>query len=140
MKPKPPARASSREMLKPSVIAAIVVTLTCLLSYTACDSAPVGKERKIADGYRLFKDDDGTIAMFPRGGSAGSFITQIGWRKPFIITVTGADVWQVFDTTSRELPPYLKAEQVHADSRVNDIPLMPVAVAWEQLSENRSQW
>jgi len=127
-------------MVKPGLVFAFM-TLVSLLSLTACDLDPFGlTEKKIAGGYRLYMAEDGGSAVFSPGASGGPGVTRVGWRKPFIIAVTHDNDWEVFDTSSGASALFLKAEQVRADSKVRDIPLLSADSAWKRLSHYRNQW
>jgi hypothetical protein len=67
-------------------------------------------------------------------------MTEIGWKKPFIITRAGGVLpgFDVIDTSAAKdrqaahhsvLPGYLR-----------NVPLYPPAVAWEKLSPTRALW
>ena len=127
-------------MVKPSVVASFVAVST-LLCLSACDVDLFGlSERKIAAGYRLYMAEHGGFAIMSPGASAGPCVKHLGWRRPFIVSVTCDGDWQVFDTSTGAADLFLTADEVRADSRVRDIPLLSADVAWKQLRRYRSQW
>ena len=112
-----------------------------LFSISACDVDVFGVyEKKIAGGYELSKGEDGSFAVIDTRIGAGEGITQIGWRKPFIIAVKSDGDWELFDTSSDMSQLSLTADQIRADPRVRDIPLILPDAAWKQLHHYRSQW
>lgn len=124
-------------MLKPWIITASA-TLLSLLGFTACDFQP-DQTKEIAGGYRLYKDDD-VFAIFEGRSGAGSRITQIGWRKPFVIAAIEGGRYELFDTATHKSQLWLSADQVQADSRIRDIPLISPEDAWKQLDHDKGQW
>ena len=106
---------------------------------SACDE-DTSEQKVIVEGYRLNMADDGTFAVFPHGSHAGLAITQIGWRQPFILAATSDGHYEIFDTSTNSEQLFLSADQVRADSRVRDIPLISAEIAWKQLDQEKSQW
>ena len=127
-------------MVRRSIVAAFVAVFT-LLCLPACDVDLFGlRERKIAAGYRLYMGEHGGFAIISPGAPGGPCVKHLGWRRPFIVAVTCDGDWQVFDPSTGAADLYLTAEQVRADQRVRDIPLLSADVAWKQLSRHWNQW
>jgi hypothetical protein len=126
--------------MKPRAFAPFV-SVAALLCLSACDVDVFGlTEKKIAGGYRLYMGENGGFAVFAPGRSDGPGVIQVGWRKPFIIAVTHDGDWEVFDTFSGASNLFLTAQQVRADPKIRDIPLLTPDAAWHRLSHYRSQW
>ena len=125
--------------MKSSVVAALIAAL-CL---SACDLDPFGLTRKkIGSGYCLYVgDSEHDFAVIAPGSGGGSIITEIGWRKPYIITHSdeGDQRWEVFDTSARTSRRVTHGE-LRADPILRDIPVMSAEVAWKRLRHYRSQW
>ena len=119
------------------LLSAAVLFLIC-----GCDFGDVSQQKVIVDGYRLNMADDGTFAVFPKGSSAGLVITQIGWRKPYIVAADEHGLYEIFDTSNHGKwePRFFSADQVRADPRVRDIQLISAEDAWKQLDPEGSQW
>jgi hypothetical protein len=127
-------------MVKPSIVALFVAVFT-LLCLPACDVDLFGlREKEIAAGYRLYMGEHGGFAIISPGAPGGPCVKSLGWRRPFIVAVTCDGDWQVFDSSTGGADLFLTAQQVSADPRLRDIPLLSADVAWKQLSRNRSQW
>ena len=128
--------------MKSSVVEA-VLCLAALASLSACDLDPFGfTQKKIAQGYTLYVDDSGQgFALLEPGAPGGPAVSQIGWRKPFIIADVrdGKNHWQVFDTSTRN-SKFLSDEQLRTDSQLRDIPINSAQEAWSRLSHFQNQW
>jgi hypothetical protein len=121
----------------------VIALLIACLCLSSCDLDPFGLTRKqIGSGYVLYVgDSEHDFAVLPPGVEFGSTVTQIGWRKPYIITHSneGDQRWEVFDTSNRT-SRLLTGAELRADPKLRDIPVVSAEDAWRQLHHHRGQW
>ena len=120
---------------------ALLLSAATPLFMSACDVDVFGAdEKKIAGGCRLYLREDGGFSLIPPGSTGGEGVAKLGWRKPFIVAVMGDGLWEVFDTERHSSELFLPAEQIRADARVRNIPLIAPDAAWKQLHYYSSLW
>ena len=86
-------------------------------------------------------DSEHDFAVIAPGGSGGSLIAKVGWRKPYIVARSdeGERPWEVFDTSKRT-SRLLTEKEFRADPVMHDIPVVAAEDAWNKLRHYRSQW
>jgi hypothetical protein len=92
--------------------------------------------KRIAADLTLMQAEGGGFVLMPRG----SFVEQLGWRKPLIISRgESSRSWDVIDTsTGKQFA--ISNEQRRADPAYRDIPTLDASEAWAQLKHWRRQW
>ena len=127
-------------MRRPNLrLATVLLFALCLLS---CDIDLFGfGTKQIAGGYRLVQaEGPDEFSIMPPHRHIGSMVTELGWRKPFIISRYGTqDTWEVIDTFNRQTIRISDTERRN-NLTYKDIATYPAATAWNQLGHFNGQW
>lgn len=100
--------------------------------------------RQIGGGYTLALEAarrEKTYFLCAPGKTDCTSTREVGWKKPFIITRSGAVMqpsYGVIDTSATVKPNYPVNKSLA--SHLKTIPLYPAAIAWEKLSPTRALW
>ena len=113
------------------------LALTCLVG---CDVDLFGLDwKRLGGGYFLvLAEQDDACALIAPHESGGSLVTQIGWRRPIILSRSN-DSWDVLDTTTGKHAK-ISEEQRQNDLAYRNIPVYPARTAWARLKRYESLW
>ncbi len=116
--------------------------LLLIVALSSCDIDLFGfGTKRIAEGYRLIQSEGpDRFALMPPHKDIGSPVTEIGWRRPLIISrYDGSHPWDILDTTTgRQVA--ISDQQRRSDPAFRDIPVYTASVAWSKLKHWRRQW
>jgi hypothetical protein len=110
-----------------------------LLALCSCDDVLGFGTYRIAAGYYIVRTDTNEFALIsPEGG--GPDVTDVGWRKPFIISRYDTDrPWDVIDTSTKEQISISDAQRL-ADPKYREIPVYKAEEASKHLRHWKNQW
>jgi hypothetical protein len=111
-----------------------------LLGLCSCDDVLGFGTYRIGAGYYLARTDTNELALIPPDTGFGPTVSDVGWRKPFIISRYDIDrPWDVIDTSTKQQVSISDAQR-RTDPKYREIPVYRAEEASKHLGHWKSQW